>query len=85
MKRDRTDIAPLKENGLLVSDSKSNHSVFSKEDSADIPDPSEPESPTMPEIVVTEEGVFKQLSTLQENKASGPDKILVLTKFHQES
>ena len=29
----------------------------------------------MPEIAVTEEGVFKQLSTLQENKASGPDKI----------
>ena len=62
-----TGNAPLKENGLLVSDSKSkarilNHqyqSVFSKEDSADIPQPSEPESPTMPEIVVTEEGVFK--------------------------
>ena len=83
VKRDRTGTAPLKENGLLVSDSKSkarilNHqyqSVFSKEDSADIPEPNEPESPTMPEIVVTEEGVFKQLSTLQENKASGPDKI----------
>ena len=83
VKRDRTGTAPLKENGLLVSDPKSkarilNHqyqSVFSKEDSADIPEPNEPESPTMSEIVVTEEGVFKQLSTLQENKASGPDKI----------
>ena len=83
VKRDRTGTAPLKENGLLMSDSKSksrilNHqyqSVFSKEDSADIPEPNEPESPTMPEIVVTEEGVFKQLSILQENKASGPDKI----------
>ena len=72
VKRDRAGTAPLKENGLLVSDPKSkarilNHqyqSVFSKEDSADIPEPNEPESPTMPEIVVTEEGVFKQLSTL---------------------
>ena len=49
VKRDRTGTAPLKENGLLVSDSKSkarilNHqyqSVFSKEDSADIPEPNE--------------------------------------------
>ena len=47
MKKDRTGTSPLKENGLLVSDSKSNaeilsrqyKSVFSQETEDNIPEP----------------------------------------------
>ena len=81
MKKDRTGTSPLKENGFLVSDPKSKaeilsgqyKSVLSQESDNNIPEPDEPESPTMPEITVTEEGVFKLLLNLKENKASGPD------------
>ena len=82
-KKDRTGTAPLKENGLLVSEAKGKagilnrqyQSVFSQEDPSDIPEPDEAESPEMPRIAVTEEGVLKLLSNLQEAKASGPDLI----------
>ena len=40
-----------------------------------MPTPTEPPSPTMPEIVVTQDGVKKLLLDLKENKASGPDNI----------
>ena len=67
---------------LLVSDPKNKaeilnrqyKSVFSHE-GQDIPETDQPESPAMMEIKVTEEGVMKLLSTLNENKASGPDNI----------
>ena len=75
--------APLKENGLLHSDAKSKadilnrqyQSVFSQEDVDDIPEPDVPEYPAMPEIHVSDEGVFKLMSNLNVNKASGPDHI----------
>ena len=83
MKKDRTGTAPLKENGLLHSDAKSKadilnrqyQSVFSQEDIDDIPEPDVPEYPAMPEIHVSDEGVFKLMSNLNVNKASGPDHI----------
>ena len=83
MKKDRTGTSPLKENGLLVSDSKSKaeilshqyKSVFSQETEDNIPEPDEPEFPTMIKITVTEEGVLKLLLNLKVNKASGPDHI----------
>ena len=82
MKKDRTGTSPLKENGLLVSDSKSKaeilsrqcKSVFNQETEDNIPEPDEPELPTMTEITVTE-GVLKLLLKLKVNKASGPDHI----------
>ena len=80
-KKDRVGTPPLKDNGILISDSKCKseilnrqyQSVFSEEDSSTMPTPTEPPSPTMPEIVVTQDGVKKLLLDLKENKASGPD------------
>ena len=72
-----------KNNNILYSDPKSKaeilnkqyQSVFSKEDPVNIPSPTEPPSPPMPDIEVSREGVLKLLLDLKENKASGPDKI----------
>jgi hypothetical protein len=83
MKKDRVGTAPLKENGLLVSDSKAKagilnrqyESVFSREDSSNIPAPSDPPSPPMPEIEISRNGILKQLQDLKVDKASGPDLI----------
>ena len=47
--------------------------MFSEEDSSTMPTPTEPPSPAMPEIVVTQDGVKKLLLDLKKNKASGPD------------
>ena len=82
-KKDRTGTAPLKENGLLVSDAKGKadilnrqyQSVFSKEDPHNIPHPDSPPQQTMPDISVQEAGVHKMLLGLKTNKASGPDSI----------
>ena len=78
-KKDRTSTAPLKENGLLVSDSKGKANilnrqyqlVFSTEDPNNIPVPDFPNEPPMPNISISEAGVFKLLSDLKENKAPG--------------
>ena len=83
VKKNRTGTAPLKDNGLLHSDARSKanilnrqyHSVFSQEDIDNIPEPDVPDYPAMPEIHVSEEGVYKLLSDLNVNKASGPDLI----------
>jgi len=83
LKKDRTGTAPLKDNGLLYSDAKSKadilnrqyQSVFSHEDLNNIPEPDDIERPAMSEITVGEEGVFKMLSKVKENKASGPDQL----------
>jgi len=80
-KKDHVGTAPLKENGLLFSDPKAKadilnrqyQSVFSREDSSDIPAPSETPYPPMPEIVISRNGIVKQLQELKVDKASGPD------------
>ena len=82
-KKDCVGTAPLKDNGILFSDSKNKaeilnkqyQSVFSKEDLTSIPTPSEAPFPSMPEIIISQEGVLKLLKDLKENKASGPDNI----------
>jgi hypothetical protein len=82
-KKDRVGTAPLKENGLLISDAKGKaailnrqyQSVFTREDSSNIPSPLEQPSPAMPDIVISRNGILKQLQNLKENKASGPDHI----------
>ena len=89
-KKDRISTAPVKDNGVLVSNPKSKaevpsqryflnrqyQSVFSQEDQANIPQPIEPPSPQMPNIVVSQDGMLKLLLELKVNKASGPDLIL---------
>ena len=82
-KKDRVGTAPLKENGLLVSDSKGKASilnrqylsVFTREDPSNIPPLSDLPSSIMPEIVINRNRILKQLQDLKENKASGPDLI----------
>ena len=82
-KKDRVGTAPLKDNGVLVSDPKSKanilnrqyQSVFSQEDQTSIPQPIEPPSPPMSDIVVSQDGILKLLLELKVNKASGPDLI----------
>ena len=83
VKKDRNGAAPLKENDLLHSDAKTKavilnrqyQSMFSQEDIDDIPEPDVPDYPAMPEIHVSDEGVFKLMSNLNVNKASSPDHI----------
>jgi hypothetical protein len=81
VKKDRVGTAPLKDNGLLVSDPKCKasilnrqyQSVFSQENSSELPAPTERPSPPMSEISISREGILKLLLNLKENKASGPD------------
>ena len=49
--------------------------MFSQENIDDIPEPNVPNYPAMPEIHVSDEVVFKLMSNLNVNKASGPDHI----------
>ena len=51
------------------------HSYTFTEDPTSIPTPSEASFPSMPETVISQEGVLKLLKDLKENKASGPDNI----------
>ncbi len=82
-KKDRVGTAPLKENGLLISDSKCKATilnkqyqyVFSHENTEDIPTPTEPPAIDMPNITVSQAGVLKLLQNLKEHKASGPDQV----------
>ena len=80
---DNTGIAPLKDSGRLHTDSQSKAnllnnqftSVFNIEDINDIPVPSGPSYPSMPEFEINVCGVQKLLHTIKPNKASGPDSI----------
>jgi len=82
-KRDRVGTAPLKDNGVLISDPKGKaailnrqyQSVFTNEDISNIPAPPEMPSPPMPEIDISRNGILKQLLELKDNKAAGPDLI----------
>ncbi len=84
LNKDHTGISPLKDNGILHTDSKSKaeilsnqfKSVFTKENLDNIPKlPPEHRFPQMPQVQVTEKGVEKLLRNLKPNKASGPDNI----------
>jgi len=80
---DNNGIAPLKTNGCLYSDSQSkadilNHqfsSVFTRENTTDIPLLPGDSYPSMSDIVVEPYGVEKLLSKVKPSKASGPDAI----------
>ena len=79
-----TGVADLKVNNNIISDGKEKAealnvqfvSVFTKEDKEDIPAMSEGTIPKIPDLVINEEGVLKQLQGLSPNKAAGPDELL---------
>ena len=83
--KDNNEIPTLKVNGQCISDSKSKatvlnnyfKSVFTNEDLSHIPsmDGSGSPLPSIPNVTFTVPGIQHQLSTLDANKASGPDHI----------
>ena len=86
VKQKRTDscsVAPLRENGVLVSDSagkanilnKQYCSVFNPDNRGSEPSKGDSSTPNMPKIEVTDDGVKKLLQSLSLNKAAGPDQI----------
>ena len=81
-KTDFNGIAPLKVNGKLFTEPKARaevlndqfQSVFTRETPPNLTPPRQ-QSPTMPDIEISVEGVLKLLKNLKPNKASGPDNI----------
>ena len=81
--KDSTGVGRLKKDGLTFSDSlnKANImggqfcSVYTKEDTSDLPDLGPSQTPTVPPIKVTCKGVLKLLKDIKSHKVSGPDNI----------
>ena len=81
-KTDFNGIAPLKVNGKLFTEQKARaevlndqfQSVFTRETPPNLTPPRQ-QSPTMPDIHISVEGVLKLLRNLKPNKASGPNNI----------
>ena len=82
LKVDSIGIPTLKKDGKLESDNRAKaeilndqfKSVFTKEN-LQLPSVPELNTPTMPDIIISVEGVAKLLHDLNPNKASGPDNI----------
>ncbi|KAL8616823.1 hypothetical protein ACOMHN_017860 [Nucella lapillus] len=82
-RNDSTGVSPLKQNGLTFSKNKTKAdilneqfcSVFTKEDTVNIPQLDPGPHPTMPDVAISEQGVFLLLAKLNPRKASGPDGI----------
>jgi hypothetical protein len=83
LKKDASGVAPLKKDGVLVSDAKGkanilNHqyaSVFTEENTETVPDLGPSPHQKMLHPTVTQLGVQKLLASLNPNKAAGPDKL----------
>jgi hypothetical protein len=83
LKKDASGIAPLKQDGVLISDAKGKAdilnkqyaSVFTEEDTTSIPDLGPCPYPKMPTPVIQQIGVQKLLCNLNTNKAAGPDNL----------
>ena len=81
LKKDTCGVAPLKDNGKTYSDplDKANilnrqyESVFTQENTRNIPSMTGKPFPSMPEISIENAGVCKLLRQLNPQKASGPD------------
>ena len=79
-RQDGNGVSPLKENGQLHSDSRRNPeilnnqfcSVFTSEDTTNIPKLTGPPNTEMPKFEITVQGVTKLLEGLNGEKASGP-------------
>ena len=80
---DASGTAPLKQDGVLVSDTKGKSnilnkqyaSVFTAEDTTTVPHLGPSSHPKMPIPKITVKGVSKLLAGLNPNKAAGPDTI----------
>ena len=89
-KCENSGIAPLKENGNLHGDPKTKakllnsqfSSVFSTDNTSNIPNLGTSQYNEAPQITVTQNGVYKLLHGLSQHKATGPDEIS--TKFLKE-
>ena len=89
-KSDNIGISPLKEKGKLFSESKKKaeillkqfQSVFTKDDSAEMPPVNKTVEENIPPIKIDKEGVEKLLSKIKPHKACGPDELpnIVLQK-----
>ena len=83
LRKDSSGVAPLKENGKMHADPKDKtnilnrqyESVYTKEDTNNVPSPSGQPYQPMEEITVTEHGVRKLLLKINPRKACGPDMI----------
>ena len=83
MKKDASGTAPLKQDGVLISDAKGKAnilnkqyaSVFTEEDTGELPDLGPSPFPKMDNPTITQSGVEKLLHNLNPNKAAGPDKL----------
>ena len=83
LKKDASGTAPLKQDGVLVSDTKGKSnilnkqyaSVFTAEDTTTVPHLGPSSHPKMPIPKITVKGVSKLLAGLNPNKAAGPDTI----------
>ena len=94
MRKDASGIQALKNQGVLVSDNKTKaellnaqfKSVFTGEDMSALPDLVSKNIPSIPDIIVSTDGVEKLLKNLNPNKATGPDGISprVLREFASE-
>jgi hypothetical protein len=94
LKKDNTGVAPLRNKGFLINDSKQKaevlstqcHSVFTPEDDKPISASLEDNYPSMPEINVTNNGVEKLLKNIDASKATGPEEISarILKEFAPE-
>ena len=90
-RQDGNGVSPLKENGQLHSDSTCKaeilnnqfFSVFTSEDTKNIPKLPGPLNTEMPKFEITVQGVTKLLEGLNGGKASGPDELpnLILKKL----
>ena len=82
-RQDENGVSPLKENGQLHSDSRRKAeilnnqfcSVFTSEDTTNIPKLAGPPNTEMPKFEITVQGVTKLLEGLNGGKASGLDKL----------
>lgn len=82
-KCESSGIAPLKQNGITHSNPKAKAnilnqqfvSVFTEDDSSELPDMGPSPYIDIPDIAIQEEGVCKLMEDLNPNKAPGPDNI----------
>ena len=82
-RQDGNGVSPLKENGQLHSDSRRKAeilnkqfcSVFTSEDTTNIPKLPGPQNTEMPKFEITVQGVTKLLEGLNGGLASGPDEL----------
>ena len=82
-RQDNFGVSTLKGNGKVATDQKTKaemlnnqlSSVFTKENTSNLPDKGRSTFPSMPDINITPTGVSKLLSNLNPLKAAGPDEI----------